>query len=144
VPVVIVPLVIVLDQIFKLWAQRTLDPIPDPFLPGLYLTYVKNTGAAFGLFFGQTTPLGWISLVVGVFILAYLATTSKSRLSTLALVALSLLAAGALGNAIDRIGRGYVIDYLDIGPGLWPVFNLADAAVVIGALLLIISGGRRK
>ncbi len=137
----LVPVLIVLDQIFKLWAERTLDPVPDPFLPGLYLTYVKNTGIAFGLFQGNSELLGWLSLFVGVLILLYLG-YGKSALWTR--FSLSLIAAGALGNAIDRIGRGYVIDYLDIGPGLWPVFNLADALVVIGVLVLLLEGLFRR
>jgi len=133
----LVPALIVLDQIFKLWAERNLDPVPDPFLPGLYLTYVKNTGIAFGLFQGNSELLGWLSLAVGVLILLCLG-YGRSALWTR--FSLSLIAAGALGNAIDRIGRGYVIDYLDIGPGLWPVFNLADALVVIGVLVLLLEG----
>ena len=61
-------------------------------------------------------------------------------------VPVGLALAGALGNSIDRIGRGYVIDYLDIGPGLWPVFNLADASVVVGVALVFLLGlfGRKK
>jgi len=137
----LVPVLIVLDQIFKLWAERSLDPVPDPFLPGLYLTYVKNTGIAFGLFQGNSEPLGWLSLAVGVLILLFL---GYARSAVATRLALSLVAAGALGNAIDRIGRGYVIDYLDLGPGLWPVFNLADALVVVGVLLLVLEGLFRR
>ena len=137
----LVPVLIVLDQIFKLWAERSLDPVPDPFLPGLYLTYVKNTGIAFGLFQGNSVALGWLSLAVGIPILLYL---GYARSAAGTRLALSLVAAGALGNAIDRIGRGYVIDYLDLGPGLWPVFNLADALVVVGVLLLVLEGLFRR
>ncbi len=136
-PTVLVPVLIVLDQIAKLWAERHLDPVPDPFLPGLYLTYVKNTGIAFGLFQGNGELLGWLSLATGVILLVYLGFGRPNRWTQLAL---SLIAAGALGNAIDRIGRGYVIDYLDLGPGLWPVFNLADALVVVGVALLLVEG----
>lgn len=134
-PTVLVPVLIVLDQIAKLWAERHLDPIPDPFLPGLYLTYVKNTGIAFGLFKGNSELLGGFSLATGVLLLFYLGFGRPNRWNQFAL---SLIAAGALGNAIDRIGRGYVIDYLDLGPGLWPVFNLADALVVVGVGLLFL------
>ena len=145
-PVLIVPVLIMLDQIFKLWAARALDPVPDPFLPGLYLTYVKNTGAAFGLFQGQTEALGWLSLAVGVALLVYLAARCRRPANPWGELAVALIAAGALGNSIDRIGRGYVIDYLDIGPGLWPVFNLADASVVVGVALVFLLGlfGRKK
>ena len=140
-PTLLVPVLIAADQILKLWAERHLDPIPDPFLPGLYLTFVKNTGIAFGLFKGSGATLGWLSLGVGALILAYLGFV---RVPAGRAFALSLIAAGAIGNAIDRIGRGYVVDYLDIGPGLWPVFNLADALVVIGAGVLLVAGPRRR
>ena len=136
-PTLLVPLLIVADQVLKLWAERHLDPAPTPFLPGLYLTYVKNTGIAFGLFQGNSTALGWASLAVGTLLLVYL---GFFRASWPTQLALSLIAAGALGNAIDRLGRGYVIDYLDIGPGLWPVFNLADALVVAGVGVLVLEG----
>ncbi|AEB10797.1 signal peptidase II [Marinithermus hydrothermalis] len=139
-PVVLVPLLIVLDQTLKLWALEHLDAIPDPFLPGLYLTLVRNTGMAFGLLPGQAGVLAWVSLAVGGGLLVYLA---RARPGGLRETALSLLAAGALGNAIDRIGRGWVVDYLDIGPGLWPVFNLADVCVVLGVLLLLLPSRRR-
>jgi len=139
VPVFLVPTLIALDQIFKLWAQRYLDPVPDPFLPGLYLTYVKNTGAAFGLFQGNGELLGWVSLAVGLALLLYLWLVGP-RMGVAGQLALSFVASGAVGNAIDRIGRGYVVDYLDIGPGLWPVFNLADSLVVVGVALLVLIG----
>ncbi len=144
-PVVLVPTLIVLDQVLKLWAERYLSPVPTPFLPGLYLTYVKNTGAAFGLFQGNSELLGWASLAVGLALLLYLWIAGQ-RVSLAGQLALSFVATGALGNAIDRVGRGYVIDYLDIGPGLWPVFNLADSLVVVGVLVLVLIGafGRRR
>jgi len=138
VPTWLVPLLITLDQITKLWAQRHLDPVPDPFLPGLYLTYTKNTGAAFGILQGNSAWLGWASLLVGMAILFFLSAARPRALLTQ--LSLSFIAAGALGNAVDRIGRGYVVDYLDIGPGLWPIFNLADSLVVAGVAILLLEG----
>ncbi len=140
-PTVLVPLLLAADQISKLWALRSLDPVPDPFLPGLYLTLVHNTGVAFGLLKGNPFWLGIFSLLVGFVLLVYLA---RARLGWLQLLALSLITAGALGNAIDRLGRGWVVDFLDIGPGLWPVFNLADSFVVVGVILLLLPRGRSR
>jgi len=140
-PTVLIPLLLAADQISKLWALRTLDPVPQPFLPGLYLTLVHNTGVAFGLLKGNPFWLGVFSLLVGFVLLVYLA---RARLSWVPMLALSLIAAGALGNAIDRLGRGWVVDFLDIGPGLWPVFNLADSFVVIGVILLLLPWGRGR
>ncbi|WP_457637674.1 signal peptidase II [Oceanithermus sp.] len=140
-PTVLVPLLLATDQISKLWALRSLDPIPKPFLPGLYLTLVHNTGVAFGLLKGNPFWLGVFSLLVGFALLLYLA---RARLGWITSLALSLMTAGALGNAIDRLGRGWVVDFLDIGPGLWPVFNLADSFVVIGVILLLLPWGRSQ
>jgi len=140
-PTVLIPLLLVADQVSKLWALRTLDPIPDPWLPGLYLTLVHNTGVAFGLFQGNPFVLGLFSLAVGTGLLVYLA---RARLTPLVAFAFSLVTAGALGNAIDRLGRGWVVDFLDIGPGLWPVFNLADTFVVVGVALLLLPWGKPR
>jgi signal peptidase II len=140
-PTVLIPLLLAADQISKLLALRFLDPIPDRLLPGLYLTLVHNTGVAFGLFQGNPTLLGVFSLFVGFGLLVWLA---RARTAPLLTLALSLVTAGALGNAIDRLGRGWVVDFLDIGPGLWPVFNLADSFVVVGVLLLLLPWGRAR
>ena len=140
-PTVLIPLLLAADQISKLWALRALDPVPRPFLPGLYLTLVHNTGVAFGLLKGNPFWLGVLSITVGLAFLVYLA---RVRLGWLPALALSLITAGAIGNAIDRLGRGWVIDFLDIGPGLWPVFNLADSFVVIGVILLLLPWGRSR
>ena len=140
-PTVLIPLLLAADQISKLLALRFLDPIPDRLLPGLYLTLVQNSGVAFGLFKGSPVLLGGFSLLVGFVLLVYLA---RARCAPLAAFALSLVAAGALGNAVDRLGRGWVVDFLDIGPGLWPVFNLADSFVVVGVILLLLPWSRAR
>uniref|UniRef100_A0A831UHY2 Lipoprotein signal peptidase n=1 Tax=Thermus islandicus TaxID=540988 RepID=A0A831UHY2_9DEIN len=146
-PTVLVPLLLALDQILKLWALEHLSPIPRPLLGDLlYLTLVRNTGAGFGLFQGQASLLGWMSLLVGGFLLYLLGYRRYPLGWTLGL---SLVAAGALGNGIDRLGRGWVVDYLDLGTNLpliahFPVFNLADACVTLGALLLLLSPRRRR
>ncbi len=143
----LIPLLITLDQILKLWALENLSPVPRPFLGDLlYLTLVKNTGAGFGLLQGQATLLGWLSLLVGGFLLYLLARRRYPRAWTLGL---SLVAAGALGNGIDRLGRGWVVDYLDLGTPIplianFPVFNLADVCVTLGAALLLLSPRRRR
>jgi signal peptidase II len=130
----LVPLLLTLDQILKLLAERHLSPIPHHLFAFVYLTLVENSGAAFGLFPGSSLLLAWLSLAVGIACLYYL----SRRPPRLQEFALSLVASGALGNAIDRLGRGRVIDYIDLGPGRFPVFNLADACVVVGVLLLIL------
>ncbi|GLV48555.1 lipoprotein signal peptidase [Thermus sp. LT1-2-5] len=146
-PTVLVPLLLAFDQILKLWALENLSPVPKPLLGDLlYLTLVQNTGAGFGLLQGRAFLLGWLSLGVGAVLLYLLA---KQRYAPLFTLALSLIAVGALGNGIDRLGRGWVVDYLDLGTPFpllanFPVFNLADVCVTLGALLLLLSPRRKR
>ena len=137
-PTVLVPLLLALDQTLKLWALEHLSPVPKPLLGDLlYLTLVRNTGAGFGLFQGQAPLLGLLSFLVGAGLLLLLA---RRRYPPLPALALSLLAAGALGR---------VVDYLDLGTSLplianFPVFNLADVCVTLGAVLLLLAPRRRR
>lgn len=114
-PTVLVPLLLALDQTLKLWALEHLSPVPKPLLGDLlYLTLVRNTGAGFGLFQGQapssaSSPSWWARAS---------SSSSPGGATPLPALALSLLAAGALGNGVDRLGRGWVVDYLDLGTSL--------------------------
>ncbi|MDD2211849.1 MAG: signal peptidase II [Clostridia bacterium] len=100
----------------------------------LHFTYIRNPGAAFGLFAEKT----WFFLMITVFILfviIYLQYTWGKENIWLSL-GLGLIAGGAVGNFIDRLQTGLVIDFIDFR-GIWPyVFNIADAAIVIGMILL--------
>jgi signal peptidase II len=132
-----------LDRLSKLWAEQTLaGRAPLEIVPGvLRFTYTTNSGGAFGL--GQSAPLlfACATLIVSVIIVAV-----SFRLSRpLVAVALGLVLGGALGNLTDRVARGpglsgKVTDFIDLR--VWPVFNLADSAVVIGAILLAIASVR--
>ncbi|MCX5707282.1 MAG: signal peptidase II [Candidatus Omnitrophica bacterium] len=95
------------------------------------LTLVHNRGAAFGIFRNQIYFFILTSLVAIVLIYAGIKRNKQNKSYTFAL---SLILAGALGNLIDRVFFGYVIDFLDFR--IWPVFNLADSAITIGAILL--------
>jgi signal peptidase II len=106
------------------------------------LTYIHNPGAAFGLNVGPYSRfvfLGLALIALGVLVIMYRQTAAEDRLR---LLALGAIAGGALGNMIDRVrwAEG-VVDFLDFGVGnlRWPVFNIADTAVTIGATLLLIS-----
>lgn len=127
---------LLLDQWFKILVERSFDlgqslPVIDDVF---HLTYVRNQGAAFGLFSDYTVILIVISLVIlaGVFYLLF----SLKLESTIIRLAFGLVIGGAIGNLVDRIRLGYVIDYLDFR--IWPVFNLADVALVIGCGLIIV------
>ncbi|MDZ7706222.1 MAG: signal peptidase II [Trueperaceae bacterium] len=134
--------VVVADQVSKIWAASTL-PLGGPEVAiglGFNLTYVRNTGAAFGILPNSTLILGILSAVVSLFLIVYL-WRSGAQMSRVQYAALTLILGGAVGNMIDRFRLGYVIDFIHFRlPNFnYPVFNLADSAVVIGAGLLIIA-----
>ncbi len=133
--------VFILDQISKALAVRFLAPRASLALWGnaLRLTYHENTGAAFGFFRGETPVLAFLSLVFIVIAFGYLAATRRAPLARRALF---LVLGGAAGNALDRLRLGHVVDFIDVG--FWPVFNVADSAITIGALLLLVSMFARR
>lgn len=102
----------------------------------LHMTMVHNTGIAFGFFkdYGATFI---VIPIVAIFLLAfniYYYRQNNEALSRAYIVAFSLILGGAIGNLIDRIVYGYVIDFIDFR--IWPVFNIADSAITIGAILV--------
>ena len=120
--------VVVLDQATKLLVVENVAlGSDDPIFPGIELTYVRNTGVAFGVFAG-TGVLVWV-LTLGALagLLAYFATTSAVRWMW---IPVGAVAGGAIGNLIDRARLGYVVDFID--PVAWPAFNIADIGIVVG------------
>jgi len=130
---VIITCVIFLDQLTKFLASKFLHLNTSVSLINnfLYLTLVHNRGAAFGMFKNRLLIFVLISIFAIVLIFFYLRNKKSSFLSRLAL---GLILSGAVGNLIDRLRFGFVIDFIDFR--VWPVFNLADSAVTIAALLL--------
>ena len=103
-----------------------------------YITYVRNTGAAWSIFEGRVLGLVIVSLIIISFIIYYISKhRPKSRLEK---VGYSLILGGAFGNLLDRVIYGYVVDFLDfnIFGYDYPIFNLADCFIFIGVVLLII------
>lgn len=126
-------LALALDQLTKFVVRQTLEWHHSWPATGLFrFTHVHNTGSAFGLFQDQNLPLLFVSLV-GVLVLAYIY-QSQDRPTRLLRVSIALMLGGALGNLIDRVHQGHVTDFIDVGP--WPVFNLADSAIVIGLCMM--------
>lgn len=137
--IVVALLVLVLDQFTKFLVRANMYPgqsIPEEGI--LRLTYVTNTGSAFGLFQNQTLLLT-IAAIIGVgFILYYYRRHSSP--SVLLNVSMGLVAGGAIGNLADRIRLGFVVDFIDFriwGDFHWPVFNVADSSINIGIFLLV-------
>jgi signal peptidase II len=136
--------VIVLDRLTK-WAVARYIPLHDSLtvIPGLFhITHVENRGAAFGLFADSTFP--WkITALVGFSLIALIIVSvllwKNSHAINTTTVGLSLILGGAAGNLWDRVMDGRVVDFLHfyMGSYSWPDFNVADSAIVIGALLLV-------
>ena len=118
-------LVLVLDVISKMLAEKYR---PDFFMLG----YAENTGAAFGIMKGSGIILAAVSLAVIALILYY---HIKRKMEASVSFFMSLMFAGALGNLIDRLFRGFVVDFIDLG--FWPAFNIADIAITAGVIGLI-------
>ncbi|MDP9402152.1 MAG: signal peptidase II [Actinomycetota bacterium] len=134
--------VVAVDQLTKSWALRALDDGPVHVVGTLQLNLAFNTGAAFGLGRGLA-PLfmvGAIAVLVAVVAFGRSAATTPA-----ALVALGLVVGGAVGNLADRFLRdhgGAVVDFIDLQ--WWPIFNVADAAITVGAVLLVVAGRSRR
>lgn len=129
-------LILAFDQVTKTLVRNTMyvgESIP-PDAP-VRLTYVRNTGSAFGLFPNQTTVLT-VAAAVGVIVIAYVL-LRQGKTSNLLAISLTMQLAGAIGNLIDRISYGYVVDFVDFR--FWPVFNVADSSITIGFLLLAVA-----
>lgn len=137
-------LLIGIDQVIKIWVQDHLQgaSAPIPFLhfgntEVINLTYYENTGAAFSILEGKMV---FLIIVTGIFLLIGLYLLIAKKITRpVYIISISLMIAGGVGNLIDRIFRGYVIDYLEVRLFRFAIFNFADCCVVMGALLLLIS-----
>ncbi len=135
-------LILLIDQVSKaVISSRLSVGWSIPIIKNvLHITFVKNTGAAFGLFKHNTYFFIAVSVIAVILIGVVLVNSArKGNFSEKFLFhySLILIMAGALGNLIDRISLRYVIDFIDFR--IWPVFNIADSSITIGTALLIIS-----
>jgi signal peptidase II len=126
--------VLLVDQLSKLLVRANLgmgESWPDEGI--LRITYGTNSGTAFGLFPDQSILLIVTSvLAIGFILFFYRSHEMPSRLLR---TSIGLLLGGAMGNLIDRLRAGSVVDFIDVGP--WPIFNLADSSIVIGIVLMV-------
>lgn len=134
-----------LDRLTKYLAQEHLAGRPPiEIIPGVVqLRYATNAGGAFGLFGGQP----WLFFTATVVVCVVIVATSLRLSSWVSSLGLGLILGGAVGNLTDRIVRGpgvsgTVVDFIDFH--VWPVFNAADSAIVIGALIVLVAGVQRR
>ena len=132
---IIISLILSLDQLTKFLVNKSLSLNRSiPAIKGiLHLTRVHNRGAAFGILKNQTALFICASVFTIILIFINLKNSRQKKLSLYSL-SLSFILAGALGNLIDRVRFGYVVDFLDFR--IWPVFNIADSAITLGVVLL--------
>lgn len=136
--------IIVVDQATKWWAVKALfGKPPVVVIPGFFdLTLVYNTGAAFGFLRNaggwQNTFFVVVAVIVSMFLASMLRRLNNRDLQSA--VAFALVLGGAVGNVIDRLRRGYVVDFVHwyYDDWHWPAFNIADSAITIGAVLLVL------
>jgi signal peptidase II len=130
--------VVVLDQLSKAWLVANVAPgeIREVVGEAVRLVHHQNSGALFGLFRDQALLFGLLSMVVIGLIVGYHARSGRSRYMS---IALGFLLGGAIGNLLDRLRLGYVVDFVDIGIGdlRFYTFNVADAAISTAIVLLV-------
>ena len=134
---VIVAILIGLDQIIKYWALNYLQVVESiPVINNIFnLTYVENRGAAFGMLQNNQTIFIVVAAIASCYGIYYLHTKKMNNIGKIGII---LVISGAIGNLIDRVRLGFVVDYLDVHI-IWNyVFNLADCFVVVGTILLCI------
>ena len=134
-------LIVVADQLSKVWIRTNLVEGQSLFKVGFFrITYVQNTGAAFGLLQGQSFALTIVAITGVVALLVYALFFYRYFPwldSMLTRFGLGLMLGGTLGNLIDRLRFGYVTDFIDFG--YWPAFNVADSAITVGVIIFAYS-----
>lgn len=133
--------IIIFDQAVKFWVINSIGPSGSiNVISGiLEFVYVKNTGAAFSFLSQKEYGIVLLSIISVVFcavVIWYI--LKKKPTSKLMLVSLSCMVGGAAGNVLDRIFRGFVVDFIEVRFINFPVFNIADIAITVGAFLIII------
>lgn len=138
----IAAVVVVVDQITKVWALNSLKLYESvAVLPGVNMTLAYNPGVAFSMFDESGNMGRWLlsalAIVISLVLLVWLWRLQRSE--KLLAAGLGFVLGGAVGNVIDRIQLGHVVDFVDVyyQQAHWPAFNVADAAITLGAILLV-------
>jgi signal peptidase II len=134
-PLCIISFVVLLDQITKYFARTLIHPLESiELLPVLNLVSVRNQGAAFGMFSSLGNNFFIVISVTAIIFMLWVIVFAKEDYRVF-----SLLAAGAIGNLIDRVSLGYVVDFIDVSVSghHWPAFNIADSALSLGIVFMM-------
>lgn len=136
----VVLLLLAADQWLKYWTLQNLAGSPAiDLIPGIFrLTYVENRGAAFGILQGGTVLLAVVSVAAVALLLYFYKNIPEGKGVWTMRLSYILVIAGAIGNMIDRIFRGYVVDMLEFYWFSFPVFNLADCFIVVGGIAFLL------
>ena len=144
-PVGIAGVIVIIDQLTKLWIMNVFTLHEKiTLIPGFFdLVYVTNTGAAFGFLAGSKTWLRqafFVTVSVVALVIIIIAYGHLKKQSAIFVYALGLIGGGAVGNLIDRLRFGSVVDFLDfyLGSYHWPAFNAADSAITVGIGLFLL------
>lgn len=133
--IVLAATVILLDQFTKILVLEKIGNGTLTVINGIFnLTLVHNTGSAFGMFRDEKFLFLIITPLIVLAVITY--SMLQKNKSSLLMICTSLIAGGAIGNYIDRLRLGYVVDFLDFK--VWPVFNVADSCIVIGSILMLV------
>jgi len=137
---------VIIDQLTKLWALALPEQVPHPVVWPLQFTRIWNNGVSFGLFQAGHDLVRWGFVVFSVVVAILLAVWAQGASRWLPALGLSLVMSGAVGNAIDRARFGAVVDFIDVSPiGVFPwIFNIADSGITIGVVLLLLDSLRRE
>lgn len=133
-------ILITIDQIFKYYILINKENLPNNIINGvLNFTYCENRGIAFGIGQGGAKIFALITLLMIIVALIYIA-FKFNKLKGLTVFGIALVISGGIGNLIDRLFRGYVIDYIDFSEIVdFPIFNFADICIVVGVIIIGIS-----
>jgi signal peptidase II len=137
--------ILVLDQLIKFFVTHTLQlqsrgPLGIEITPFFNLTWTENRGVSMGFFYAETDVMRWGLVAMTLAIASFVGWWMWRERARDDAIALGLVLGGAIGNIIDRMRFGYVVDYADLHIGSWRpflIFNLADAAITIGVLILL-------
>jgi len=137
---VINSILITIDQIFKYYILINKENLPNNIINGvLNFTYCENRGIAFGIGQGGAKIFALMTLLMIIVALIYIA-FKFNKLKDLTVFGIALVISGGIGNLIDRLFRGYVIDYIDFSEIVdFPIFNFADICIVVGVIIIGIS-----